>query len=70
MADLKKGARITGPARTKLADQLRKEYDAGKSIRTIAEECNRSYGFIHRILLESGVTLRGRGGPTRGKKRK
>ena len=28
----------------------------------------RSYGFIHRILTESGVNLRGRGGATRGKK--
>ncbi len=28
----------------------------------------RSYGFVHRVLSESGVTLRGRGGATRGKK--
>ncbi|MDA8324156.1 MAG: helix-turn-helix domain-containing protein, partial [Actinomycetota bacterium] len=29
----------------------------------------RSYGFIHRILAESGVALRGRGGATRGRSR-
>ncbi|MFO7401299.1 MAG: helix-turn-helix domain-containing protein, partial [Actinomycetales bacterium] len=32
-----------------------------------AASTGRSYGFIHRILSESGVTLRGRGGATRGK---
>lgn len=69
MADLKKGARITGATREKLAVDLRKKYDSGKSIRTLAEESGRSYGFIHRILSESGVTLRGRGGPTRRKKK-
>ena len=34
----------------------------------MAEETGRSYGFVHRMLSESGVTLRGRGGATRGKK--
>jgi hypothetical protein len=34
----------------------------------LAEETGRSYGFVHRMLSESGVTLRGRGGATRGKK--
>ncbi|HEV8166730.1 MAG TPA: helix-turn-helix domain-containing protein, partial [Actinomycetota bacterium] len=34
----------------------------------LASETGRSYGFVHRILAESGVTLRGRGGATRGKK--
>jgi transcriptional regulator with XRE-family HTH domain len=36
-------------------------YEAGESIRNIAFEAGRSYGFIHRILQEAGVTLRGRG---------
>ena len=36
--------------------------------RALAEETGRSYGFVHRMLSESGVTLRGRGGATRGKK--
>jgi len=30
----------------------------------------RSYGFVHRILTETGVTLRGRGGATRRSKSK
>jgi predicted transcriptional regulator len=67
MAVLKKGARITGPDRTKLAAELRKAYDKGKSIRELADSHGRSYGFVHRVLSESGVTLRGRGGATRTK---
>ena len=66
--DLKKGARITGQTRDKLASELRKRYDAGESIRSLAESSGRSYGFVHRILTESGTTLRGRGGATRRKK--
>ncbi|MBI3688769.1 MAG: transcriptional regulator [Actinobacteria bacterium] len=68
MADLKKGARITGTARDKLATELKKRYDQGESIRALAETHGRSYGFVHRILTESGATLRGRGGATRRKK--
>lgn len=66
--DLKKGSRITGDERDSLATDLRKRYDDGDSIRALASEHNRSYGFVHRILVESGATLRGRGGATRGKK--
>jgi hypothetical protein len=69
VADLKKGARITGSARDKLAADLRKKYDQGQSIRALAESSGRSYGFVHRILSESGTSLRGRGGATRRKKR-
>ncbi|MDP9432517.1 MAG: helix-turn-helix domain-containing protein [Actinomycetota bacterium] len=69
MADtLKKGSRVTGTDRDKLAGELQKQYNGGSSIRALAESTGRSYGFIHRILSESGTTLRGRGGATRGKK--
>ena len=67
MAVLKKGARITGSERTKLASDLKKAYEKGTSIRELADRHGRSYGFIHRVLSESGVQLRGRGGATRGK---
>ncbi|MBA2310698.1 MAG: transcriptional regulator [Pseudonocardiales bacterium] len=69
MADLKKGARITGAARDKLAGDLRKKYEKGASIRALAESTGRSYGFVHRVLTETGVSLRGRGGATRAKKK-
>ena len=67
MVDLKKGSRVTGAERDKLATDLKKKYDAGQSIRHLAEASGRSYGFVHRVLSESGATLRGRGGATRGK---
>lgn len=64
---LKKGTRVTGSERSKLAAELKRRYDSGESIRSLAAATGRSYGFIHRILTESGVSLRGRGGATRGK---
>ncbi|MGV1036892.1 MAG: helix-turn-helix domain-containing protein [Candidatus Nanopelagicales bacterium] len=70
MAELTKGRRVTGGERDKLAADLKKKYNSGASIRELAEGTGRSYGFIHRVLSESGVTLRGRGGATRGKKSK
>ncbi len=69
MADLSKGRRITGADRDKLAADLKKKYESGVSIRALAESTGRSYGFVHRILSESGAKLRGRGGATRGKKK-
>lgn len=66
---IKKGARITGAARDKLAADLRKKYEKGQSIRALAEGTGRSYGFVHRLLLDAEVPLRGRGGATRTKKK-
>jgi hypothetical protein len=68
VAELKKGARITGGDRSKLSSDLKRKYTSGASIRSLAAETGRSYGFVHRMLSESGVQLRGRGGATRGKK--
>lgn len=62
---LRKGTRVTGEDRSKLASDLKSRYDAGESIRSLATSTGRSYGFIHRILTETGVALRGRGGATR-----
>ena len=67
MPELKKGSRVTGGDRETLSTDLKKRYESGESIRALAEEQGRSYGFVHRILSESGVTLRGRGGATRKK---
>lgn len=64
---IKKGARITGSDRAMLANELTKKYTSGASIRALAESTGRSYGFVHRILTENDVQLRGRGGATRGK---
>jgi Helix-turn-helix domain len=63
---LAKGTRITGAQRTTLASQYAKRYAAGDSIRKIADDAGRSFGFVHGVLKEAGVELRGRGGATRG----
>jgi Helix-turn-helix domain len=68
--DLTKGRRVTGGDRSKLASDLRKRYEGGASIRELAADTGRSYGFVHRILSESGATLRGRGGATRNRAKK
>src|SRR4029079_778536 len=66
---LAKGSRITGAQRGTLASQYAKRYAAGESIRKIAEDAGRSFGFVHGVLKEAGVGLRGRGGATRGAKK-
>jgi len=67
VAELKKGSRVTGDDRGRLAAELKEKYEGGQSIRVLAQSSGRSYGFVHRILNESGATLRGRGGATRKK---
>lgn len=62
---LRKGTRVSGADRSELAAQLRRRYDEGESIRSLAAATGRSYGFVHRLLSETGVELRGRGGATR-----
>ncbi|MDE3723204.1 helix-turn-helix domain-containing protein [Nocardiopsis sp. N85] len=62
---LRKGTRVAGEDRSELAVRLKGRYDAGESIRQLAAATGRSYGFVHRLLLEAGVELRGRGGATR-----
>ena len=68
MTALRKGARITGTARSKLSADFTKQYAKGRSIRELADTHGRSYGFVHRLLVESGVELRSRGGASRKKK--
>lgn len=65
MPPLTKGRRISGQERDALTAKLRKQYDKGVSIRELASETGRSYGFVHRLLVESGTQLRGRGGANR-----
>ena len=50
---LRKGTRVTGMDRSKLATTLGKRYDSGESIRSLAASTGRSYGFVHRILTET-----------------
>lgn len=68
-AGLTKGARITGDQRSTLGAAFGQRYAGGESIRSIAADTGRSYGFVHGVLKESGAPLRGRGGATRGPRR-
>lgn len=72
MHEIEPKQRIVGKNRIRVADYLKKKYKKGASIRAIAESTGRSYGFVHRILTESGVKLRSRGGNTsrRGRNRR
>ncbi|MYW90507.1 transcriptional regulator [Amycolatopsis rubida] len=60
-----KGRRITGPARDKVREILKTKYEKGATVRALAAECGRSYGFVHRVLSESGVQMRSRSGRVR-----
>jgi hypothetical protein len=65
LSPLNKGRRITGDERGALSHELRRHYEQGRSIRDLAADTGRSYGFVHRVLKESGAKLRGRGGSNR-----
>jgi len=58
-----------GEDRQALTEELATKYAAGKSVRELSSEIGRSYGFVHRLLVDGGVTMRGRGGATRGKEK-
>ena len=44
--------------RDALAAELARRYAAGESIRALAASTGRSYGFVHRVLSESGAVVR------------
>ena len=60
-----KSARITGADRARLAAEVCQKYQNGESIRNLAAATGRSYGFVHGLLVDASVPLRGRGGATR-----
>lgn len=60
-----KGVRVVGEQRDVLGAELAQRYAAGESIRAIAQDIGRSYGFVHGVLRQSDTPLRSRGGSTR-----
>ncbi|MFD7919638.1 helix-turn-helix domain-containing protein [Streptomyces sp. NPDC059740] len=60
---------LVGEARVKYAAELAEQYNNNDSIRTLMAASGRSYGFIHKLLEEAGVTFRQRGGVRRTKLR-
>lgn len=69
MADSPKGTRVSGDARTSMGADLAERYKQGESIRDLASDVGRSYGFVHRLLVEQGVPLRSRGGSAPSRRR-
>lgn len=67
---LKSTVRKPKKTREQLLHELRNAYEGGASIRTLAATTGRSYGSIHSMLLESGATLRSRGGPNHTSRRR
>jgi hypothetical protein len=63
--DLTPKRHIHGAERATVAAELVRRYAAGASIRKLTTDTGRSYGFVHRILTESGARLRRRGGTQR-----
>jgi Helix-turn-helix domain len=57
--------RIVGDERN--ATNLLRRYERGESIRSLASSSEWSYGFVHRVLSESGVCFR-QGGEARRRK--
>lgn len=60
-----KPQQLTGADRVKISRRYKQLYDAGHSIRAIAEQTGRSYTQVHKLLDEAGVTFRPRGGGLR-----
>ncbi|MFC4035782.1 helix-turn-helix domain-containing protein [Streptomyces polygonati] len=65
---LKPRSRLTPEQRETAGAKIQPVYEGGGSIRDIAELTGRSYGFVHRLLSDRGVPLRGRGGASRKRK--
>jgi Helix-turn-helix domain len=55
--------------RQALAADIARRYTGGESIRSLAASSDYSYGFVHRLLTESGVQLRPRGAAGHRKQR-
>ncbi|MBK3625468.1 transcriptional regulator [Streptomyces sp. MBT49] len=52
--------RLRGVKRKRTAAKLRETYEAGCSVRSVAESAGLSYGTAHKLLLEAGTVMRGR----------
>jgi transposase-like protein len=59
------GPAVRGDARVAVRADLARRYRDGASVRKLAREVGKSYGFVYRMLEEAGVTMRPRGGQVR-----
>ncbi|MEU1273052.1 helix-turn-helix domain-containing protein [Streptomyces sp. NPDC005799] len=58
MADCQKGYRLTGEARAKVAAELKPRYEAGATIKQLAEETGRSTAGVADLLRAAGTEMR------------
>jgi hypothetical protein len=54
--------RLVGERRDRVAVELLRQYERGRSIREICERTGYSIGRVRRLLVEAGVVFRDRGG--------
>lgn len=62
MTRLSKGKRVSGELRAQVRQSFVERYRAGESIRSLAADSGRSYGFVQGLLKDAGVSFRSRGG--------
>lgn len=62
LPEIAAGEHLSGPKRETVGTALAQVYNEGASLRAISGHTGRSYGSVHRLLSEAGVTFRGRGG--------
>ncbi|MER7014580.1 helix-turn-helix domain-containing protein [Saccharopolyspora sp. NPDC000359] len=56
---------VAGEYRAEVAHVFRAAYERGATIRALVKTSGRSFGFVRKLLGESGATMRPRGGPWR-----
>ncbi|NUQ95353.1 MAG: transcriptional regulator [Streptomyces sp.] len=61
MTDRPKRRYLTGTARAQLAADLRPKYEAGTTVRQLAEETGYSYGNVAELLRLAGTEMRPKG---------
>lgn len=64
----RRGPALSPDQRIVLGSNLRCRYEAGETVRALADELDRSYGWVHGLLAQAGTRFRGRGGGSHASK--
>ncbi|MDX2709719.1 helix-turn-helix domain-containing protein [Streptomyces sp. PA03-6a] len=54
----KNAIRLIGLERCQVGEEMKRKYEAGASIRALADEAGRSYGGVYRLLQDAGAAFR------------
>lgn len=60
-----RGVQVRGKDRARLVKEIGRRYKRGEPLRALAASTGRSYGFVYRLVIESGQVMRPRGGARR-----